>query len=140
MLWITDRGATPGGLLSSHRAVGAPPYAGPAGRQGKHEMTAFLSSVDGAIERGAQVVGIARADLRADLAGLRDQLSGIGAHWSGEGATAFLTVMDRWDVAAGRLVDALLGFEDALRASAATYATTDEAQHRSFAALAARLG
>lgn len=103
-------------------------------------MTAFLTSVDGAIERGAQVVGAARADLRADLAALRDQLSGIGSHWTGEGATAFLAVMDRWDGSAGRLVDALVGFEDALRASAATYEATDEAQHRSFAALAARLG
>lgn len=103
-------------------------------------MSTSVIAHDGALDRGARVVADARAELLRELTSLRNQLNGLGGHWAGQGSVSFHSAMSRWDASATRFVDALTGFEDNLTSSSATYSTTDDAQHASFAAFAARLG
>jgi WXG100 family type VII secretion target len=103
-------------------------------------MATSVTAHDGALDRGARVVAEARAELHRELTSLRNQLSGLGGQWAGQGSVSFHSAMARWDASATRIVDALTGFEENLTSSSTTYTTTDDAQHASFAAFAARLG
>ena len=103
-------------------------------------MAGEVSKQDQALDRGARLVSDARAELDQELASLRGQLSGIGASWVGGGATAFTSVMSRWDQDTRRIIGALNDFEANLRASEQTYNTSDENQASTFSRLSSRLG
>jgi WXG100 family type VII secretion target len=103
-------------------------------------MAGQFSRQDQALDRGARLVGDARAELEQQLSSLRGKLAGIGSQWVGSGSTAFQQLMVRWDDDARRIVSALNGFEANLRSSEATYSSSDEAQSSAYSRLAGRLG
>jgi WXG100 family type VII secretion target len=97
-----------------------------------------FSKQDAALDRGATYVAAAQADLTQQLAALRSKLMGL--QWTSGGATAFQSMMARWDDDARRILAALSGFENNLRASESTYNTTDQMQEEAYARMAGRLG
>lgn len=103
-------------------------------------MAGEVTKQDQALNRGARLVSEARAELDQEMAGLRGQLSGIGSSWVGGGATAFQSVMARWDEDTRKIVQALNDFEANLRDSETTYNTSDENQASTFSRLSSRLG
>lgn len=103
-------------------------------------MAGEISKQDQALNRGAQMVAQARADLDRELSGLRGQLAGIGSQWRGSGAVAFQGVMTRWDDNTRKIVGALDSFEANLKSSETTYNTNDADQASTYSRLSGRLG
>jgi WXG100 family type VII secretion target len=101
-------------------------------------MANSFSKQDAALSRGATYVSAAHADLIQQLTALRGRLAGIA--WTSGGATAFQSMMARWDDDARRILQALSGFEQNLRASETTYDSTDQTQEAAYARMAGRLG
>lgn len=103
-------------------------------------MAAEVSAADGALKQGADVVARSRADLQRELSALEGKLSGIGAHWQGQGAVAFNQLMVRWRDDASKIVASLNEFEQNLLDSQSTYTASDDAQQAAFSRLSGRLG
>ena len=103
-------------------------------------MAGEISKQDQALTRGAQLVAEARQDLDAQMGGLRGKLSGIGAQWTGVGASAFTQMMQRWDEDTRKVIQALDTFESNLKSSEASYVAADEEQQAAFNRLSSRLG
>lgn len=103
-------------------------------------MAGEVTKQDQALTKGAKLVSEARSELDTEMNGLRNQLSGISSGWVGGGASAFTSVMARWDADTRKIVQALDTFEANLRASEQTYNTSDEDQASTFSRLGSRLG
>ena len=103
-------------------------------------MSGEVSRQDQALTRGAQMVVEAKGDLEGQLRSLEGRLQGIGGQWRGSGASAFTSVMVRWNESARRLTGALEGFEANLRASESTYTASDEQESSTYSGLSGRMG
>jgi WXG100 family type VII secretion target len=102
-------------------------------------MAVQVSKQEESLTRAARVVSTAQDDFTAELARLRDQLSGVGASWIGSGADAFVAVMAGWDTQTLRLVTALETFEERLVATERAYDATDDEQSRLYRHILAAL-
>lgn len=64
--------------------------------------------------------------VQGELGKLRGTVSGISASWAGQAQRAFGSLMERWDVDAKKLNDALLAISENLAAAGKGYGATDE--------------
>ncbi|WP_149203950.1 WXG100 family type VII secretion target [Actinotalea subterranea] len=103
-------------------------------------MAGEVSAADGALKAGADAVAQSRSELQRELGVLEGRLAGIGSSWTGQGATAFITLMGRWREDANKIVSALNEFEANLISSQTTYTATDDAQSSAMRNLTSRLG
>ncbi|WP_182112078.1 MULTISPECIES: WXG100 family type VII secretion target [unclassified Actinotalea] len=103
-------------------------------------MAGEVSAADGALKAGASAVAQSRGELENELSVLRGKLEGMRGAWIGQGATAFNTLMQRWEEDAKKIISALNEFENNLLQSQSTYTASDEAQSSSMARLTSRLG
>lgn len=103
-------------------------------------MAGQISAAEGAILKGADTVSATRDDLKARIAAVESQMAAIGSNWTGPAATAFHTLMARWNDEASKVNNALIQFEDNLRSAQRDYDTADQEQESTFANLASRLG
>lgn len=87
----------------------------------------------------AHVVAVNDA-VQAELATLRARLAPLSASWRGEAASAFGGLMNRWDLDARQLNDALRGIGEAIRASGAGYQAQEEQHAGALSAIRAALG
>ena len=67
-------------------------------------------ALDGALLKGAQTIEEAQQQIQSELAG-------IGSSWQGEAASAFTSVMSKWDTEARKVTDALTELHSAMRSS-----------------------
>lgn len=103
-------------------------------------MSGGISKQEDALNRGAQLVVEAKADLNSQLSLLKGNLQGIGSHWAGQGAVAFTQAMTRWEENAKKIITALDEFERNLKDTEASYAASDAEQQQAFGRLSNRLG
>lgn len=103
-------------------------------------MATQVTARQGALGSAATVVAEAREDLEMQVGALMADLEALPGQWAGLGAAAFLQVLDQWRTSTDRIVAALTGFEENLRASEAAYTATDQGQQASFARLAGGQG
>ncbi|PWD50523.1 WXG100 family type VII secretion target [Serinibacter arcticus] len=85
-----------------------------------------FSAEEGALRAGADHVATAKTTLDGQLADLRGRLTSLEGQWRGSGATAFTTVMTRWDNDTRRLTGALETFEANLKGTDTAYTETDD--------------
>jgi WXG100 family type VII secretion target len=81
-----------------------------------------VSAVHASIER-----------IRAEVAGLLGQLTGLQGSWSGQAAVAFQGVVGSWRATQLHVEEELTSLNHALGASAQQYAETESANARLFA-------
>ena len=103
-------------------------------------MAGQISAAEGAILKGADTVAATRDDLRGRISTVEAQMAAIGSNWTGPAATAFHSLMARWNEEATKVTNALVQFEENLRSAQRDYDVADEEQQSSFANLASRLG
>ncbi|MGQ0631838.1 MAG: WXG100 family type VII secretion target [Sporichthyaceae bacterium] len=103
-------------------------------------MNGAVSAQEGALQRSAQLVAEARADLGKQCSALRQDLAALVAHWKGAGALACREVLDRWDVETFAVIGELDTFETNLLATESNYRSADQAQADGMTRAARRLG
>ena len=74
-------------------------------------------ALDGALLKGAQTIEEAQQQIQSELSGLQSKLAGIGSSWQGEAASAFTSVMSKWDTEARKVTDARTERHSAMRSS-----------------------
>jgi len=78
--------------------------------------------------------------VQAELATLRGRLAPLSAAWRGEASTAFAGLMNRWDVDARLLSEALRSIGEAIRGSGAGYQAQEEQHAGTLSTIRAALG
>ncbi|CAM3619755.1 WXG100 family type VII secretion target [Occultella aeris] len=99
-----------------------------------------VSAADGALARGARIVAESKITLNGELSSLEGRLSGIGAQWQGQAATAFASLMERWRTDARKIITSLDTFEQNLQSSQSSYTASDEQASSAMSRLQGRLG
>ncbi|MGL5850652.1 MAG: WXG100 family type VII secretion target [Phycicoccus sp.] len=95
---------------------------------------------EGVVQRSAEIVGVARVDLRQKITTLRTQMEAVKAHWEGEGARTFDAVSEAWKVQTQDIVDVLDTFEANLTGAQRQYDADDAAASSSLARYSSMLG
>ena len=93
-------------------------------------MADVISAEEGALNKGAQAVGEAKAGIDQQVQNVRGEIEQLRGYWSGSAAIAFTTMMNSWDEQAKKLNSVLITLEDALTGTAKDQASTEE-QHQS---------
>ena len=78
--------------------------------------------------------------VQADLATLRSRLVPLAGAWRGDAATAFATLMARWDADAKSLNDALRGIGEAIQGSGVSYQAQEDQHAGGLSSIRAALG
>ncbi|SJN46146.1 hypothetical protein FM104_14610 [Microbacterium esteraromaticum] len=103
-------------------------------------MVGEVSAADGALQRGASIVSQSKTEIVTELNSISNQLSGIGAAWTGAGATSFQQTFQAWAEKSKRITNALNEFEQNLRDSQTTYTATDDTSKAAHNKFMGRLG
>lgn len=77
---------------------------------------------------------------RGVLSSLRSALDPLRDNWRGSAATAFQTLMERFDADAAKLSDALQGISEQLKSSNEAYVRQEEEASQSMSSIANVLG
>lgn len=77
---------------------------------------------------------------RGVLSSLRSALEPLSDNWTGVAATAFQTLMQRFDTDAAKLADALAGISEQLKASNEAYVRQEEEASQSMSNISNVLG
>lgn len=102
--------------------------------------TPGLSAAAGVLDRAAETVEDARADVTRLSQQLSAQIQGMGGRWSGEGARAFTHLHVAWQDKQRRIVAALDQFSASLVETERDNRSTDALRSESASALVNRLG
>ncbi|MGL4176079.1 MAG: WXG100 family type VII secretion target [Dermatophilaceae bacterium] len=94
----------------------------------------------GVVQQSAEIVGVARVDLRQKITALRAQMESVKAHWEGEGARTFDAVSEAWRVQTQDIVDVLDTFEANLTGAQRQYDADDAASASSLSRYSSMLG
>jgi WXG100 family type VII secretion target len=103
-------------------------------------MTQGFGTTVEEMQRAGKHVFTVNDTVQADLATLRSRLVPLAGAWRGDAATAFTTLMARWDADAKLLNDALRGIGEAIQGSGVSYQTQEDQQASSLSSIQAALG
>lgn len=78
------------------------------------------------MQRAGQKVFDVNDQVQGQLSSLMSQLAPLEGAWKGQAATAFQTLIQRWNEDARKLNEALRGIGEAIQGSARTYAQQEE--------------
>ncbi len=92
------------------------------------------------MQRAARHVFAVNDAVQAELATLRGRLGPLSAAWRGEASSAFGGLMNRWDVDARLLSDALRGIGEAIQGSGVSYQAQEEQHASALSGIRAALG
>lgn len=92
------------------------------------------------MQAAAHHVAEVNQSVQGQLSGLRNQLAPLAGAWKGQAATAFHTLMNRWDADALKLNNALNDIGEQIRGSGTTYARADETEHQNYSRISQALG
>jgi WXG100 family type VII secretion target len=93
-------------------------------------MADVISAEEGALRRGAQAVGDAKAGIDQQVQNVRGEIEQLSGYWTGAAAGAFSGLMNSWDEQARKLNNVLITLEDALKGTEKDQAAGEE-QHQS---------
>ncbi|MDQ0614172.1 WXG100 family type VII secretion target [Microbacterium sp. W4I4] len=99
-----------------------------------------ISAADGALQRGAKIVGESKIEIVTELNAIANKLSGINASWTGGGSDAFQKTFAAWGEKSRRITNALDEFQQNLLDSQTTYSQTDDTSRAAQTKLMGRLG
>ena len=92
------------------------------------------------MHRAARHVLAVNDGVQAELATLRGRLAPLSGTWRGEASTAFAGLMNRWDLDARQLSEALRGIGEAIHGSGSGYQQQEQEHASTLAAIRAALG
>ncbi|MGH3772969.1 MAG: WXG100 family type VII secretion target [Pseudonocardiaceae bacterium] len=92
------------------------------------------------MQAAAQHVDEVNQSVQNQLSALRNQIAPLSGAWKGQAATAFQTLMQRWDADALQINQSLHNIGDQIRGSGATYAQADETEQQSYSRISQALG
>jgi WXG100 family type VII secretion target len=91
-------------------------------------MAQVISAEEGALRRGAQAVGEAKAGIDTQVKNVRGEIEQLRSYWSGGAAASFTGLMTRWEEQATKLNNVLVTLEAALSGTEKDQAASEE-QH-----------
>ena len=94
----------------------------------------------GVVKASADIVSVARGDLRKQVDDLRAQMEAVKAHWEGQGAASFQSVSEAWKVQTQDIVDVLDTFEQNLTGTQRQYDADDAAASSNLGKYSSMLG
>lgn len=94
----------------------------------------------GVVQKSAEIVSVARADLRKQVDALRGQMEAVKAHWEGQGARTFDAVSEAWKVQTQDIVTVLDTCEANLTGSQRQYDADDASAASSLGKYSSMLG
>lgn len=94
----------------------------------------------GVVKASADIVSVARGDLRKQVNDLRTQMEAVKAHWEGQGAASFQNVSEAWKVQTQDIVDVLDTFEANLTGTQRQYDADDAAASSNLSKYSSMLG
>ena len=92
------------------------------------------------MQRAARHVLAVNDAVQAELGTLRTRLAPLSGAWRGEAAGAFAVLMNRWDVDARLLSEALRGIGEAIQGSGTSYQAQEERHTSALSGIRAALG
>ncbi len=92
------------------------------------------------MHRAARHVFAVNDAVQAELATLRGRLAPLAGAWRGEASVAFSGLMNRWDVDARLLSEALRGIGEAIQGSGVSYQSQEEQHTSALSSIRAALG
>ncbi|KFI63906.1 WXG100 family type VII secretion target [Bifidobacterium cuniculi] len=103
-------------------------------------MAEHIRAGEGALEKGAVAVEDARVGVDHRIKDIESKMAELGSFWSGDAATAYSTLMMRWQEKANALNNILNDLRDNLRGTASDQAANEEDNQSKTSRLAAMLG
>lgn len=94
----------------------------------------------GVVKASADIVSVARGDLRTQVNNLRTQMEAVKAHWEGQGASSFQQVSEAWKTQTQDIVDVLDTFEANLTGTQRQYDADDQASASNLSKYSSMLG
>ena len=98
----------------------------------------YGTSIDTMQTAGSHVFDVNEA-VQGQLSALRNQLAPLAGAWTGSSATAFQTLMVRWDENARSLNDALRAIGESIQAAGVSYDTADQDQQAAFGSIGGQI-
>jgi WXG100 family type VII secretion target len=94
-----------------------------------------ISAEEGALRRGAQAVGEAKAGIDQQAKNVRGEIEQVRGFWRGGAALAFTSLMGSWDEQARKLNETLVTLEAALAGTEKDQAATEESHQSTISGL-----
>jgi WXG100 family type VII secretion target len=92
------------------------------------------------MQRAAQQVLSTNEQVQGQLRSLQSQLAPLAGAWTGQAATAFQQLMERWNIDAAKLNQALEGIGSAIQTSGRSYQQAEETHAQSMSSITSALG
>ncbi|TPW77837.1 WXG100 family type VII secretion target [Schumannella soli] len=103
-------------------------------------MADVIAAEEGALKRGAQAVGTAKAGIDQEVKKLRGEIEQVSGYWSGSAAVAFNQLLTRWDNETSKLNNVLITLEDALGGTEKDQNATEESHKQTISGLGSLMG
>jgi WXG100 family type VII secretion target len=103
-------------------------------------MADVISAEEGALKRGAQAVGQAKAGIDQQVKFVRGEIEQVSGFWKGDAAVAFNSLMTRWDEETKKLNAVLITLEDALGGTDRDQNTTEDSHNQTISQLSSMMG
>lgn len=103
-------------------------------------MADVISAEEGALRRGAQAVGQAKAGIDQQVKFVRGEIEQVRGYWTGEAAGAYTVLMNRWDEETRKLNDVLITLEDALTGTDRDQNATEQSHQQTISGLSSMMG
>lgn len=103
-------------------------------------MADVISAEEGALRRGQQAVGEAKAGIDQRTKQVRGEIEQLRGFWTGAAANSFTQLMQRWDAETVKLNNVLVELESSLRGTEQDQAATEEAHQQAISGLGAMMG
>jgi len=92
------------------------------------------------MQRAAQQVLSTNEQIQGQLRSLQSQLAPLAGAWQGQASTAFQQLMERWNIDAAKLNQALEGIGTAIQGSGRSYQQAEEQHAQSMSSITSALG
>jgi WXG100 family type VII secretion target len=99
-----------------------------------------IAAEEGALKRGAQAVGNAKAGIDQQLAHVRSEIEEVRGYWTGDAQNAFNSLMTRWDEETKKLNAVLITLEDALQSTDRDQNVTEQEHQQVISQLSNMMG
>jgi WXG100 family type VII secretion target len=99
-----------------------------------------IAAEEGALKRGAQAVGTAKAGIDQRVASVRQEIEEVRGYWSGDAQVAFTQLMTRWDEETRKLNAVLITLEDALTGTDRDQNATEASHEQTISQLSSMMG
>lgn len=104
------------------------------------DVADLISAQEGALKRGAQAVGEAKAGIDQQVKFVRGEIEQVSGFWTGAAAVAYGQLMRRWDEETRKLNDVLITLEDALAGTEKDQAATEDESISTITGLGSMMG